>query len=472
MISSKKELSALKEEKQGHNQTYSERIFSQSVPKYVIPDAGMPADAAYELVHDETAMDCNPQLNLSSFVTTWMEPEANKLIAENIHKNFIDHAMYPQSENIHERCINMLARLFNSPEGVETMGSATVGSSEAVMLAGLAHKWNWRKKREAAGLPIDKPNMIFGYDVQICWEKFAKFFDIEMRMVPLREDSYTLDPEGVRSMVDENTICVTSILGTTFTGENDPIHEITKVLDEVQKEHGWDIPIHVDAASGGFIVPFLQPDFIWDFRLERVQSINVSGHKYGLVYPGIGWVMFREKSIFPDDLVFYVNYLGGQMPTMTLNFSRGTSMVLAQYYNFIRLGKEGYTRIAQNCMDNAVWLSEELEKSGKFVIMNRDKMGIPVVSLRMADGVKGYSVFDISSRVRQRGWVLSAYTLPPNAQDIAMLRVVVRENLSRDMCEILAKDILEACEFFETHGGGMEKAPELPTGSDKMHPHC
>jgi glutamate decarboxylase len=472
MISSKKELASMTDAEKGHAQTYSSRLFTQSVPKYELPEAGMPAASAYELVHDETAMDCNPQLNLSSFVTTWMEPEAEKLIAENIHKNFIDHAMYPQSQNIHERCINMLARLFNSPEDVETLGSATIGSSEAVMLAGLAHKWNWRKKREAAGLSTDKPNMVFGYDVQICWEKFARFFDVEMRMVPLREDDFTLDPEGVRGMVDENTICVTSILGTTFTGENDPIHEITKVLDEVQVQHGWDIPIHVDAASGGFIVPFIQPDFIWDFRLPRVQSINVSGHKYGLVYPGIGWVLFREKSIFPEDLIFYVNYLGGEMPTMTLNFSRGTSMVLAQYYNFIRLGKEGYTRIARNCTDNAVWLAETLEKSGKFTIMNRDKMGIPVVALQLSNDISSYNVFDISSRVRQRGWVLSAYTLPPNAENIAMLRIVVRENLSRDMCEILVQDILDACNFFETHGGGMEEKPALPTGSDKPHPHC
>lgn len=466
MLSKKVDLDQARESQKGHASTYSSRYFKQDVPKFEIPEDGMPANAAYQLVHDECCLDCNPALNLSSFVTTWMEPEAEKLIMDNIHKNFIDHNQYPQTQIIHDRCVNMLARLFNSPKGCKSIGSATIGSSEAVMLAGLAHKWNWRKRRETAGLPTDKPNMVFGADVQVCWEKFARYFDVEMRVIPMTPDCFVLDPAKVAETVDENTICVTAILGTTFTGQNDPIKEINDLLTEIKAEKGWDIPLHVDGASGAFVTAFTDPDFEWDFRLERVKSINASGHKYGLVYPGVGWVIFREESDFPEELIFHVNYLGGQMPSMTLNFSRGSSMVLAQYYNFLRLGKNGYTEIMENCLANAAYLSKTLEDSGKFVLLNPSQ-ALPIVGVRLKDGITKYNEFDISNKVRERGWVLSAYTLPPDAQETAMLRVVVREHFSRDMAETLARDILNACEFLEKHGGCAEAPDE-----QSHHIHC
>lgn len=434
---------------EGHAQTYSSRYFDKAIPKYQMPEESMPANAAYQLIHDELNLDANPALNLATFVTTWMEPEAVKLIDENLHKNFIDHDEYPQTEKIQNRCVNMLARLYNAPDEANTMGTATVGSSEAIMLGLLGHKWAWKQKRKAAGKPHDKPNVIFGAHAHICWEKFAKYFDVEMRVIPVTEDRYTLRTEEVEKQIDENTIAVGVILGSTYTGDLDPIREINSLLMTIKREKGWDIPIHVDAASGGFILPFTEPSFIWDFRLEQVQSINVSGHKFGLVYPGVGWILWKEKKDFPEELIYKVDYLGGWMPTYTLNFSRGSGGIIAQYYNFLRLGRDGYRNIMNNSICNARYLSGLLKKSGRFTIINRGEQ-MPIVIIRLASHIKDYTVFDISDRVREKGWILSAYTLPAGAEDVAVMRVVVRENFSHDMADMLNGHIEEACSELES----------------------
>ncbi|MGP8022414.1 MAG: glutamate decarboxylase [Methanobacterium sp.] len=314
MLSEKKDIGKLKKsEKEHSNNTtaYGSRYFDKSIPKYELPNEGMPADAAYQLIHDELNLDGNPALNLASFVTTWMEPQADKLIMESIDKNFVDNDEYPQTEKIQERSVNMLARLFNAPEECISMGTATIGSSEAIMLGLLAHKWTWRERRKAEGKDCDKPNIVMGADVHTVWEKFARYFDVELKLIPLREDLYTITADDVAEEIDENTIAVGAVIGTTFTGQMDPIKEINDMLINIKDDKGWDIPIHVDGASGGFIAPFLYPDLLWDFRLEQVKSINVSGHKYGLVYPGVGWIIFKDKSDIPDDLVFNINYLGG-----------------------------------------------------------------------------------------------------------------------------------------------------------------
>ncbi|NGX61476.1 MAG: Glutamate decarboxylase [Chlamydiae bacterium] len=431
-------------EEEGHSQTYSSRFFEEPIPKYSLPEKGMPANAAYQLIHDELNLDANPSLNLATFVTTWMEPEATQLIQESLHKNFIDHDEYPQSEKIQTRCVNMLARLFNAPDEANTMGTATIGSSEAIMLALLGHKWAWKKRRQAEGKSVERPNVIFGAHAHICWEKFAKYFDVEMRVVPVDEGSYTLRIEKVEPLIDENTICVGGIVGSTYTGEIDPIQVLNSLLVTIKREKGWDIPLHIDAASGGFILPFTNPKFVWDFRLEQVQSINVSGHKFGLVYPGVGWILWKEKKDFPDDLIYKVDYLGGWMPTYTLNFSRGSGGIIAQYYNFLRLGREGYTNIMQNSLNNARYLSQLLQKDGRFTLINRGEE-LPIVIMRLAPSVEGYTVFDLSEKVREKGWILSAYTLPKNAEEVAVLRVVVRENFSHDMAELLYGHIQEAC---------------------------
>jgi len=448
----------IKPGEEGHALTYSTTYVGVPIPQYELPQNEMPADVAYQLVHDELNMDGNPSLNLASFCTTWMEPEADKIIAESNNKNFIDHDEYPQTEVIHKRCVNILARLFNSPEGCESVGTATIGSSEAIMLGLLAHKWTWINRRKKEGKSCDKPNIVFGADVHVCWEKFAKYFDVEARIIPMEEHRFVINVEEVKKRIDENTICVGAILGTTFTGQYDPIEEINTFLLDVKKEKGWDIPIHVDGASGGFIAPFIYPDVKWDFRLEQVKSINVSGHKYGLVYPGLGWLVFRDKTDVPDDIVFTVNYLGGQMPTYTLNFSRGSSMILAQYYMFLRLGRAGFTNVMRNTVDNAKYLADKFIETGYFETLNPTQM-LPVVAVKLK-GEHPFTLYMLSDKLRERGWIIPAYSLPPNATNIILMRVVVRQNFSRDMIDILITDMINACKKLEEDQ--MKKEPPTP----------
>ena len=442
MLHKKKNLSQVSKENLGHSSTYSTRYFSESIPKYEIPKGEMSADAAYQLVHDELNMDGNPSLNLASFCTTWMEPEADRLIAECNNKNFIDHDEYPQTEVIHERVVNMMARLFNSPESSNSVGTATIGSSEAIMLALLAHKWTWKNRKKSQNKPYDKPNIVFGADVHVCWDKFARYFDVEPRIIPMESKRFTISAKEVEPLVDENTICVGVILGTTFTGEYDDIVSINNLLVEIKNKKGWDIPIHVDAASGGFIAPFVYPKIKWDFRLDRVKSINVSGHKYGLVYPGLGWLIFREEEDIPKDIIFSVNYLGGQMPTYTLNFSRGGATIIAQYYNFLRLGRTGYTRIMTNIVENAKYLSDKILSTEHFETLNPTQL-LPVVAVKLKHK-ENFTLYDLSDKLRERGWIIPAYSLPANAEDIVIMRIVVKENFSRDMIDILQNDINDA----------------------------
>ncbi len=419
------------------NTTYSGRYFTEEVPEHEIPDSSMPARAAYQLIRDELNLDGNPALNLASFVTTWMEPEAQQLATETLNRNFVDQDEYPQTEEIHHRVVSMMGRLFNAPAEGEPVGTATIGSSEAIMLGLLAHKWSWRARR---GDDNAKPNVVFGADVHTCWEKFARYFDVEQRVIPLTPDRHIVGPEQVEPLVDENTIAVGAILGTTFTGQIDEIEGIDELLRRIKQEKGWDVPIHVDAASGGFIAPFSYPEVKWDFRLEQVRSINVSNHKFGLVYPGMGSVIFRDIATVPEELVFKINYLGGEMANYSLNFSRASTSVLLQYYNFLRLGREGYERIVSNLMQNAGELERELTASGRFELLN-DARYLPVVVVRPTGNGGGVDVFELSERLRERGWIVPAYTLPPDAESVAVLRMVVKENFSRDMAEMLAADI-------------------------------
>jgi glutamate decarboxylase len=403
----------------------------------------MPARAAYQIIHDELNLDGNPALNLASFVTTWMEPEADMLIMESIGKNYIDNDEYPQTEVIQDRVVNMLARLFNAPENCESLGSGTIGSSESIMLGLLAHKWSWKKRMESQGKPTNNPNIVMGADVHTVWEKFALYFDVELKLIPLRENIYTITAEDVVKEIDENTIAVGAVVGTTFTGQMDPIEEINTALLEIKKTKGWDIPIHVDGASGGFILPFLYPDLKWDFRLEQVRSINVSGHKYGLVYPGIGWLIFKDKTDLPEELIFKINYLGGLMPNYSLNFSKGSSTIIAQYYNFIRLGMKGYRDIMVNMQENALYLAKKLTESGKFEVLNTEVI-FPLITVKIKDC--DFTVFHLSEKLREKGWIVPAYTLPADADDISVLRMVVKESFSKDMVEMLFKDIMDAIE--------------------------
>jgi glutamate decarboxylase len=408
--------------------TYASRYDLEDFNLATFNKEGISASVVSQLIKDELNLEGVPLLNLASFVTTWMEPEADELILKSINKNFIDHDEYPEVAKLHERCVHMLAELLHAPTDSNYVGTATVGSSEAIMLAGLAHKFSWRNKRKAAGLDSSKPNIIMGSNVQICWDKFARYFDVEPKFIPIEEGQYIITADQVRPLIDENTICVAVILGTTFTGEYDEIEEINQLLLEMKRSHNLDIPIHVDAASGGFISMFVDDGITWDFELEQVKSVNLSGHKYGLVYPGIGWLLFKDESVVPKDLVFDVNYLGGHMPTYTLNFSRGSSMIIAQYYNFLRLGFNGYKKIANNMMKVSEAIVKGLDDLKVFNLVGSRRME-PVVTFMLKNDAS-YNVFDISHALRAHGWIVPAYTMPENATHVAVLRVVVKENLS------------------------------------------
>jgi glutamate decarboxylase len=426
--------------------------FNLSIPRESFPAEGMAARAAQGIVNSFAWTDANPMLNLSSFVTTYAEPEAVEIARTHMYKNYIDHDMYPQVFAMEGQMVKWLHDLWNGPKGVEPYGTATIGSSEACMLGGLAHKWNWRAARRKAGQDGSRPNMVTGGNVQIVWKKFMRYFDIEPRIVPLKPGNYRLTAERLEKFVDENTICVVAIAGQTFTGEDDDFQGIHDWLDDYEKRTGISVPMHIDGASGGFVNPFLYPDYQWDFRLPRVQSINASGHKFGLVPPGLGWVVFRERKVFNEELIFYVNYLGGEMPTATLNFSRGTAPIAVQAYMMLRLGREGYTRIMRHTLDNAIDLRNRLVASGYFDIMNETQR-IPVVALTLNRKIKNFNEFDVSSKVRERGWVLSAYTMPPDAEEVRSLRVVVRPHLNATVIASLANDIVDACKYLEQHGG-------------------
>jgi glutamate decarboxylase len=431
---------------------YGNRFLHEPAPDGALPKRGMRSVDAMRLLGEELVLDGIPMRNLATFVTTWMEPEAQRVIAENLHRNYIDHAEYPQTAEIEQRCIRMLADLYHAPG--ETTGTRTQGSSEAIMLGALSLKWKWRARREAAGKDTSRPNLVFGGDVHVVWEKFCRYFDVEPRIIPLRPDRYVIGPADVQPHIDENTIGVAAVLGTTFTGHADDIVGINDLLVRLEHERGLEVPLHIDGASGGFVWPFLYPETPWDFRLEKVRSINVSGHKYGLVYPGIGWLVFREKTDLPEDLIFYENYLGKTDATFTLNFSTGAAMVLAQYYNFVRYGFEGYRYIMETMKANAAALAEAILATGRFVLVGaKESEQLPLVAFQLKE-TRGYDEFDVAGQLAaERGWMVPAYTLPPNAQHVTIMRALVRQTLGHALVTTLAADIADACATLDTKGG-------------------
>jgi glutamate decarboxylase len=447
--------------------TYAARELAKGVPKHRMSEDGMAPRLAYQTIHDELRLDGFSLLNLATFVTTWMEPEAKQLMAETLDKNMIDKDEYPQTAEIEKRCINILGDLWHAPGDGDKLGTSTIGSSEACMLGGMAMKWHWRDRQRKAGKPTDRPNLVMGANTQVCWHKFCKYWDVEPREVTAEGDRFTLGAKEAAELVDENTIGVVVIMGSTFDGTYEPVGEVSKALDAVQKQRGWDIPIHVDGASGGFVAPFLQPDLEWDFRNPRVQSINTSGHKYGLVYPGVGWVVFRDAAALPEDLIFHVSYLGGDMIDFSINFSRPGSQVIAQYYNLLRLGMEGYTRIQQTCQNVALYLSGEIGKMAPFALITKGD-DIPVFCWKLdeeyAKSAK-FTLYDIADKLRERGWLVPAYPMPKNRGDQVVQRVVVKEDFSHELADRLLDDLRRAVAYFESQPGLQAK----PEGSHFHH---
>jgi glutamate decarboxylase len=433
--------------------TYATQAMETSIPKGRIPEESLRPDVAYHIVQDQLMLDGNARQNLATFCQTWFDDEIHKLMDQSIDKNMIDKDEYPATADIEDTCVHMLADLWNSPSAATTIGCSTTGSSEAAMLGGLALKWRWRERRRKAGLPADRPNIVTG-PVQVCWHKFARYFDVELREIPLERTRLGLTPEVVLKYVDENTIGVVPTFGVTFTCQYEPIAEIAAALDQYEKDTGIDIPIHVDGASGGFIAPFVEPDLVWDFRIPRVKSINASGHKYGLAPLGVGWILWREHDDLPEDLIFRVNYLGGDMPTFALNFSRPGGQIVCQYYLMLRLGREGYRLVHQACYDTAQYLGKQIGAMGHFDLYfdGDSRTGIPAVSWTIKPGADaGYSLFDFSDRLRSRGWQVAAYTMVPNIEDVVVMRILVRHGFSRHMADMLLDDIRRSLEYFERH---------------------
>ncbi|KAI1275400.1 glutamate decarboxylase [Xylaria sp. FL0933] len=487
-----------------HLTPYGTRYASEiEVPKYRIPQAGAPADSVYQIIRDELDLDGKPNLNLASFVGTYMEPNATQLMAENLSKNLADNDEYPAMMAIHERCISILGHLWGVNKGEKAVGTATTGSSEAIHLGGLAMKRRWQEQRRAKGLDTSRPNIIMGANAQVALEKFARYFEVEARILPVsKESNYRLDPKLVEENLDENTIGIFVIMGSTYTGHYEPVEEISKILDAYQEKTGVDIPIHVDAASGGFVAPFTRAQAggpKWDFKLPRVKSINTSGHKYGLVYAGVGWIIWRDESYLPEHLIFELHYLGGTERSFGLNFSRPGAHVIVQYYNLIHLGFKGYREIMENCLSNARLLSKSLEattwytcvseihkpKSGVSGVVTGAKQavagtegessadyvaGLPVVSFRLSDSFQEefpqVRQESISLLMRARQWIIPNYALPPNENKTEILRIVVRESMSLDLLDRLISDIVSVTQgLIDSQGADVPALKHKDVGS-------
>jgi glutamate decarboxylase len=438
----------------------------RDIPKYRIPQEPTLPSIAYRLVKDELLDEGVARQNLATFCQTYMEEEATKLMSETLEKNAIDKSEYPRTAEIENRCVNIIADLWHAQDDEKFLGTSTVGSSEACMLGGMAMKFRWRKKAEAAGVDIlaKKPNLVISSGYQVCWEKFCVYWDIDMRLIPMDREHMRLDPEHITEYLDDYTIGVVGILGITYTGQYDDIEALDAKLTEYNKTAKITVPIHVDGASGGLYTPFMEPDLKWDFRLKNVVSINTSGHKYGLVYPGIGWVLWRDEEYLPQELIFKVSYLGGEMPTMAINFSRSASQILGQYYNFLRYGFEGYRAIHKRTHDVAVYLAEMVEKVGLFEIYN-DGSRIPIVCYKMKDDAKvKWTLYDLADRLQMKGWQVPAYPLPADLQETIIQRYVIRGDFGMNMAYEFAEDFNRAIEELN-----QAHIIEAPSPTPKVH---
>ncbi len=449
---------------------FATKALTAVLPKEEFPENATIPTVAFQAINDELLLDGNARQNLATFCQTWEEPQIHQLMDLSIDKNLIDQDEYPQSAEIERRCVHMLADLWHAPGAAQTVGTSAIGSSEACMLGGMAAKWRWRAKRRAEGKSTDRPNMVCG-PVQVVWHKFARYWDIEMREIPMAPGRYCMEPDQMLSRVDENTIFVVPTFGVTYTGVYEPVQALSDALDTLQEEKGLDIDLHIDGASGAFLAPFCAPEVLFDFRVPRVKSISSSGHKFGLAPLGAGWIIWRDKQDLPDELIFHVNYLGGDMPDFHINFSRPAGQIIAQYYNFIRLGRVGYKAVHDACYTTGAHLAERIPKVGPFELLSDSNplTGIPAVTWRIREGENpGYTLFDLADRLRNRGWQVPAYTLTGDASDIAVQRILIRQGVDRDLCELLMDDFQLAVSHFAKHPVSVGMTPEEAGGFNHL----
>ena len=429
---------------------YGNKEDGSIIPKYSMNEESIDPDAAKALIMNQLLDEGNSRLNMATFCQTYMEDQAEELMAATLSKNAIDKSEYPQTAELENRCVNILANLWNAPEGSDYLGTSTVGSSEACMLAGMAMKFRWRSQAIRMGVNVRsrKPNLIMSSAYQVCWEKFCVYWDVELRVVPVTKNDMTLDMDTVMDYVDEYTIGIAAILGTTYTGEYDDVETLNKLVGKYNKEHPNlpELVIHIDGASGGMFAPFVEPELEWDFRLDNVVSISTSGHKYGLTYPGVGWVVWKDEKYLPEELIFRVSYLGGEMPTMAINFSRSASQIVGQYYNFLRFGKQGYAHIHSKTQEIATVIGEWIEETGLFELYNRGSR-LPIVCYKLKPEAKYWdgteivwNLYDLSDRLRMFGWQVPSYPLPDGAGEVTVQRIVCRADLTYNLAEAFIKD--------------------------------
>ena len=439
----------LYEKKNRREAEYLEPIFGtrdedEMLPSYKLGEQSMEPRVAYQMIKDDLLDEGKSRLNLATFCQTYLEPEAVKLMSETLDRNAIDKSEYPRTAEIENRCVNIIADLWHGQE--DFIGTSTIGSSEACMLAGMAMKFSWRKRAAKLGVALEKrkPNLIISSGYQVCWEKFCVYWDIELREIPLTADCLSLDIEKAMAEIDEYTIGVVGILGITYTGQYDDIEKLDAKLTEYNKQTEHKVYIHVDAASGGLYAPFVEPDLKWDFQLENVISINASGHKYGLVYPGVGWVVWKNRSFLPEELIFKVSYLGGELPTMAINFSHSAAQLIGQYYNFVRFGFNGYQSIHKRTHDVAMYLAEKLKESHQFELINDGKQ-LPLVCYQLhPDEKRQWTLYDLSDRLLMKGWQVPTYPLPKSLDNQVIQRIVVRSDFGMNMAHDFIEDLKAA----------------------------
>ncbi len=435
---------------------YGSKEKGSVIPKYRLNEESIDAEAAKALIENQLLDEGNSRLNMATFCQTYMEKQAVELMAETLDKNAIDKSEYPQTAELENRCVNILAHLWNAPMGSDYLGTSTVGSSEACMLAGMAMKFRWRNLAKEKGIDTvtRRPNLVISAAYQICWEKFCVYWDVDLRIVPVTRESLTLDPDKAMAMVDEYTIGIVGILGTTYSGEYDDIKGLNDRIEKYNKAYPDrpNLVIHIDGACGGMFTPFMEPNLKWDFRLPNVVSISTSGHKYGLTYPGVGWVVWRDREYLPEELIFEVSYLGGNMPTMAINFSRSASQIVGQYYNFLRFGRQGYSHIHQKTQEIASVIGDRIQHTGLFELYNAgSRMPIICYTLKHGatykDGTKvEWNLYDLSDRLRMHGWQVPAYPLPDGAEEITVQRIVCRADLTFNLAEAFIMDFLQCLE--------------------------
>eukprot|EP00511_Aplanochytrium_stocchinoi_P009187 CAMPEP_0204863496 /NCGR_PEP_ID=MMETSP1348-20121228/3354_1 /ASSEMBLY_ACC=CAM_ASM_000700 /TAXON_ID=215587 /ORGANISM="Aplanochytrium stocchinoi, Strain GSBS06" /LENGTH=570 /DNA_ID=CAMNT_0052013835 /DNA_START=95 /DNA_END=1807 /DNA_ORIENTATION=+ len=487
---------------------YASRVCDESLQDDRLVEVGFPARYCLREVEDMHSLDFSQNLNTSSYVNVVAEPEEEEVALMGLKVNLADQTVYPASFRMHNKCVNIVANLWNCPKpkdfdnnGGTYAGAGTVGSTEACLLSGLALKFRWRKwyarkynKSEEEVLSI-RPNLVISTLYQAAWEKLFKYFDIIPKFVRPSYKEMKIDPEKVGALIDEHTMGVVCIMGNHYSGHYDRVDLVDAIVEKVNKEKGLEVGIHVDAASGGFVAPFQEYLPPWDFRLKNVMSISASGHKFGEAVCGTGWLVWRQKERLAEHVAISVSYLGGHADSYTLNFSRPAAGLYSQMYKFFRLGREGYTQITENMMAVAKYIRDEIKgMKGEdgvtplFEILDDgDKGCLPVVAAMLNPDLHlPFDDVDLQYALVQGHWYVSGYAMafehPTQKTQLAlfhdqvssktMFRIVVKSNLTIRLAEHLVETFHGAIKYLFEHGEGYSHFPHKQVNLKRSNYVC